>query len=346
MRISERIFVAAALFGAALMVASPAFGRDGARAGAGGGAGIAVGEAGQGRGDGPTAVGERPPLPPAEISAPAEAGRPRTRSMVPADVAPAPPLRRAAPAAAIGPLAAPKPPVRFRSMQDAFQVGIRGYNSGDKTVAVEALSYAAEQGYPAARWKLGRMYAAGDGVPADPMRAFRYFQAIADRHAEDGPSSADAPFVANAFVALGQYYLKGIPNTSVKANAVRARQLFSHAASYYGNADAQFSLARLLMDGIGGPADRLQAARWLNLAAVNCHRGAQAVLGHMLFSGGDGVPRQAGRGLALLASARDGASSDGDAGWIEDLHDQAFKVALDRDRQAAAVFAREIRCVR
>jgi len=78
--------------------------------------------------------------------------------------------------------------------------------------SLTSLQYAAEGGHPVAQWKLGRMYAEGDGVVQDALRAFEYFSRIANAHAEDSPASPQAAIVANAFVALGRYYLKGIPN--------------------------------------------------------------------------------------------------------------------------------------
>ena len=81
----------------------------------------------------------------------------------------------------------------------------------------------------------------------DDLRAFEYFSRIANQHAEDNPSAPQAPIVANAFVALGRYYLNGIPNSKVKSDRERAREMFSYAASYFGNADAQYDLARLYL---------------------------------------------------------------------------------------------------
>jgi hypothetical protein len=98
----------------------------------------------------------------------------------------------------------------------------------------------AEEGHPIAQWRLGRMYANGDGVTQDDLRAFHYFSRIANAHAEDSPSAPQAAIVANAFVALGRYYLEGIPNSKIKRDAERAREMFSYAASYFGNADAQY----------------------------------------------------------------------------------------------------------
>ncbi len=87
------------------------------------------------------------------------------------------------------------------------------------------------------------MYADGDGVAQDDLRAFEYFSRIANAHAEDSPSAPQAAIVANAFVALGRYYLNGIPNSKIKSDPERAREMFSYAASYFGNADAQYDLA-------------------------------------------------------------------------------------------------------
>ena len=72
-----------------------------------------------------------------------------------------------------------------------------------------------ENGHALAQWKLGRMYADGDGVQQDELRAFEYFSNIANSHAADSPDTQQARFVANAFVALGGYYLDGIPNSQI-----------------------------------------------------------------------------------------------------------------------------------
>ena len=115
--------------------------------------------------------------------------------------------------------------------------------------SLTALQYAAEGGHPFAQWKLGRMYADGNGVTQDDLRAFEYFSSIANAHADDSPSAPQASIVANAFVALGRYYLNGIPNSKIKSDPERAREMFSYAASYFGNADAQYDLARLYLNG-------------------------------------------------------------------------------------------------
>src|SRR2546430_11683199 len=88
--------------------------------------------------------------------------------------------------------------------------------------SLTSLQYAAEGGHPVAQWKLGRMYADGDGVAQDDLRAFEYFSRIANAHAEDSPSAPKATIVANAFVALGRNYLNGIPNSKLKPDRDRS----------------------------------------------------------------------------------------------------------------------------
>jgi uncharacterized protein len=204
---------------------------------------------------------------------------------------------------------------------------------GDKAKAFSALQYAADQGHLAAQWKVGRMYASGEGVARDDQRAFTYFSQIANTHPDEPPGTAQARIVANAFVALGHYYLKGIPNSTVVADAGRAREMFSYAASYFGDADAQYQLGRLYLDG--SPSDPHQAARWFQLAATKGDCRAEAVLGDMLFQG-QRVPRQAARGLMWLTLGRDCAGPED--GWVKPLYDNAFHRASDDERAMALVY--------
>jgi hypothetical protein len=175
----------------------------------------------------------------------------------------------------------------------------------NKNSSLTALQYAADQGQPVAQWKLGRMYADGDGVPRDDLRAFNYFSQIANSHPDEAPGTPQARFVANAFVALGHYYLIGIPNSKITVDRARARDMFGYAATYFGDADAQYELGRLYLGASGDPH---QAARWLRLAATKGHCRAEVALGEMLFQG-QVVPRQAARGLMWLILGRDCAGA-------------------------------------
>src|SRR3982074_2220805 len=199
--------------------------------------------------------------------------------------------------------------------------------------SLNSLQYAAEGGHPVAQWKLGRMYADGDGVAQDDLRAFEYFSRIANAHAEDSPSAPQATIVANAFVPLGRYYLAGIPNSKIKVDTERAREMFSYAASYFGNADAQYDLARLYLRPPDASRDDFRyGARWLGLAAQKGQHQAQAMLGQMLFNG-DRLPPQRARGLMWLTLGRDSAAPD--EAWLKESYNKAIAKASEDDRAMA-----------
>ena len=149
--------------------------------------------------------------------------------------------------------------------------------------------------------------------------------------------------MSNAFVALGVYDLGGIANSDIKPDPERALEMFQYAALNFGNADAQYNLARLYLDGAASiPKDVRQAVRWMALAAEKDHKQAQALLGHMLFNGFDGVSRQRARGLMWLTIAKDAATDPKDA-WIIDLFNKADAAASEADRQVATLYVEDRR---
>jgi TPR repeat protein len=242
-----------------------------------------------------------------------------------------PDIGRATPLAAvpIAPLGSnPRPATPF----EAFRSGTQALRAGNTEQAVNELEYAADQGMPAAQWKLGRMYADGDGVQKNTLRAFEYFSRLTRAHGDDVPGTPQARFVANAFVSLGQYYLEGIPNSAVKPDPDRARDMYWYAASYFADPDAQYNLGRLYLDRSGGVRDPRQAAKWLGLAAKKGQYQAQALLGAMLFKGDD-LSRQAALGLFWLTLAKDGARPD--ETWIAETYSNAFAQATDNERTMA-----------
>ena len=208
------------------------------------------------------------------------------------------------------------PATKYGSVRDALRSGMRDYNAGDKLGAVQALEYAAGQGHQLALWKLGRMYADGDGVAHDDLKAFEYFSRLADQHADESPDSPNAAVVSSAFVALGGYFLDGIKDTYVMANPERAVEMFSYAASYFSDSNAQYNLARLYLEGTGVKKDSRHAARWFNLAAEK---------GHHRFSG---APRPSAHDRAgRSAPARQGSHvADACARGL----DRCFQGPLDR----------------
>ena len=225
----------------------------------------------------------------------------------------------------------------FKSAQQALRAGIDDLRAGDAKSSVEALKYAAAGGQSLAQWKLGRMYAQGQGVPHDDYQAYQYFDQLIQSYNEDEPDRRDISAVSNAFVAVGVYCLNGIANTDVKPDPERALEMFQYAATNFGDPDAQYNLARMYMDGSAGlTKNNMRAARWLALAAEKRHHPAQALLGHLLFVG-DGVPRQRARGLMWLTIAKGAAQGPKDD-WMIELHQKDYALASDDDRQVAAFY--------
>jgi uncharacterized protein len=108
--------------------------------------------------------------------------------------------------------------------------------------------------------------------------------------------------------------------------------MFSYAASYFQDPDAQYRLGRTYLDGQGTAKSPKQAVRWLSSAAGKGQYQAQAVLGEMLFKG-ESLPRDAARGLMYLILARDSAPPQ--ETWITDLYNAAVKQATPAEQLAA-----------
>jgi uncharacterized protein len=212
----------------------------------------------------------------------------------------------------------------FASATEAYHQGMAASKSGETEIAIPALEYAAERGVLGAQLKLARIYANGNGVHKDDAKAFFYYQQIASQRADISPSSPVAKYVAEAFVALGQYYLQGIDVSDMRQDPESAANLFRHAASYFGDADAQYALARLYLDGTGVDKNIGLAVNWLATAAKKQQAEAQATLGELLWRGDDEVRQRPARGLALIMLAHENAKASGkEPKWIADLYREA-----------------------
>ena len=173
-------------------------------------------------------------------------------------------------------------------------------------------------------WKLGRMYA----DRGDHARALPIFSELVESY-RNGSGRVPAGIAANSHVALGRYYLKGIPGT-LPADPDFAYGLLEYAASYFGDPNAQYELGRALLEG--PRKNVIQAGRWLQAAARKSHRPAQALLGDLLFRG-EGISRQAGLGLFWLMLANDGG--DPPEAWIKERYDNALAQATESERVLA-----------
>ena len=218
---------------------------------------------------------------------------------------------------------------------DLFRHGFKAYREGNKEEAVEAYRYAAEMGHTGSRWALATMYADGDGVVKNDFEAFKIYSEIASQGVE--PGSNDTGFFVNALKALAGYYSRGIPESPVRADPATARQLYFQAASTFGDAEAQFRLAKMLLSGEGGEVNIKQAKKWLNHARREGHTGAMAVFGNVLFQEGQTV-----RGLAYMTAALDSCTA-ADREWLQPLQEQAFSIVSEDERRTALALAANIR---
>jgi TPR repeat protein len=208
---------------------------------------------------------------------------------------------------------------------------------GDTEGAVKELENAFRNGNIRAGWKLARMYADGEKVPLDRLRAFEIFHAIVVSQHGAVPVGKSKSFVADALVTMGRYYLTGIPNSSVKAEPVRAFEQFYQAALNYASPDGQYQLARAYLDGQGTQKNPTLAVKWLFEAANKENFEAQADLGRLLVMGfGEAMPRDIPQGLARLKIAAEMAPQG--TTRIQAQFDSAWKQATEDERSAAMVY--------
>lgn len=217
------------------------------------------------------------------------------------------------------------------AMANMFDGAGGGVSSSD---LLSALQSAADAGQPIAMWRLGVMYENGEGVEKDQLRAFGYFARIANEHANTPPRSLEADIVAQSFIKMGDYYRVGLPDAGIKADSNRAEALMLHAATYFGDADAQYRVGELYLQEDGLGVNALQSARWLSLAARKGHVAAQARLGDLLFNG-EGIEAQPVEGLMWLVVAHKHCIGTADEKWVTELLDQAMSVATADQRKQA-----------
>ena len=214
-----------------------------------------------------------------------------------------------------------------------------GVSSGDLMAALENAS---DAGQPMAMWQLGTMYENGEGVTKDPVKAFGYFAQIANQHADAAPKGVEADIVARSFVKVGDYYKQGLPGAGIPADAQRSHALLLHAATYFGDADAQYRVGLLYTQEGELGVNPLQSARWFSLAARKGYCPAQAQLGHLLFNGIAGIEAQPTEGLMWLTIAHERCAGTADAAWVDDMLLNATSLATPDEQAEASNLAANI----
>src|SRR5690348_8947359 len=199
-------------------------------------------------------------------------------------------LAGASPAVAQAMLAAaPAPPQNLGTMPDAVDAAqalasaLDGAGGGvTATDQITALQDAATAGDPMAQFQLGLMYESGEGVAQDRAKAFGYFAEIANQHADAAPKGTEADIVAHSFVKMGEYYQDGVPEAGIPKDETQSIKLILHAATYFGDAEAQYRIGLLYLDKDALGDNPVQSARWLYSAATKGNVPAQAHLGDLL----------------------------------------------------------------
>ncbi len=222
--------------------------------------------------------------------------------------------------------------LNMANMLDGAGGGISGAD------LISALEDAAAAGQPMALWQLGIMYENGEGVEQDRVKAFAYFSRIANDHADAAPRSVEADIVAQSFVKVGEYYRDGLPEAGIPKDQAQSNRLMMHAASYFGDADAQYRVGKIYLEDQHVGGNPLQSARWLSLAARKGHAGAQAQLGKLLFNG-EGIEADPVEGLMWLTVASRRAANTPDEEWIQGMLNDAMSVATPEQRLKAIELA-------
>jgi hypothetical protein len=242
--------------------------------------------------------------------------------------------KNVSPGQAVGPDLAPFVITEKTSPAEAYEFAKRAFGAGRAGDGLAALEFAADSGYARAQWELAQRYAKGDGVKQSDRKAFEYYRMLADQHADADPRNPDARLVSGSFVELARYYVSGIPDAGIGQNISRAFDLLSHAATYFGDADAQYQLGKMYLEGRGVIRSPVIAAKWLMLSARKQYTAAQAELGMLLYSGGDGLKAQPKKGLMFLEIARRKADPQHQS-WIIESFDKIFSRAEEEERQSA-----------
>lgn len=143
-----------------------------------------------------------------------------------------------------------------------YEGGMAAYEAKDYASALKEWSPLALNGNANAQYRLGIMFAHGEGIPKDEKKATEWLlKAANQRHAA-------------AQNSLGFMYANG---RGVPKNQKRAAEWYRQAA-VQGNADAQYNLGTMYLDGQGVLKNQSLADEWFRKAAKSGHFAAQMMV--------------------------------------------------------------------
>ncbi len=228
--------------------------------------------------------------------------------------------------------------VTFASPEAAYNHGISALHSGHPELAIASLEFAADHDHTLARFYLAsRIYADNALAYTNHARAYELYEAIANDHASIEDDDPLVPLVAKAFTALASYLRSGIASegqqSGLRPNPRRATEYLRHAATALSDEDAQYELAKVLLNGEGVKESPRDALLWLSVLSEKGHTGAQALLADLYWRGKH-VRRDQKQALALITLAVENAPAS-ERVWIEDTYQRIFCGAGEGVRRQA-----------
>jgi uncharacterized protein len=215
------------------------------------------------------------------------------------------------------------PGVTFVSPDAALEQGINAYRGGYIEFAIPALRFAAGHGEFIAQYLLAAILADNTGPHTNHAEAFRLLRQIVVNNVNIDPDDDPrAPYVSKALLTFGEYLNRGVPELNMAANPNTALRYIEHAAKFFGNRDAQFLLAKMLISGEGGRKDTALALHFLSTLVQGGHAGAQAFLADQYWRG-QLVEKDEARALALAELAVRGAAAT-DYLWIDETYQNIY----------------------
>jgi hypothetical protein len=233
---------------------------------------------------------------------------------------------------------AAQPGERASPHDAAFEKGLNAYKVGAYDVAAPALMEAVAKGSEQTRFfaefYLARIYSDTAGELANQAKAYMLFRKLADENADVDPDDDQrAPFVAKALIALAGYVRSGVREIGLRPNPARAVDYLHHAATFFGDKDAQFELARRYLGGDGSSDDVKRGLHYLSVLTEQSYPAAQALLAELLWRGRH-VKRDEQRALALITMAVENAPAH-ERIWIDEIHQNIFCATTQGTRQEA-----------
>ena len=139
--------------------------------------------------------------------------------------------------------------------------------------------------------------------------------------------------MAKALIALAGYVRTGVREIGLRPNPQRAVDYLHHAATFFGDKDAQFELARTYLSGDGSSDDVKRGLHYLSVLTEQSYPAAQAFLAELLWRGRH-VKKDDQRALALITIAVENAPAH-ERIWIDETYQSIFCATTQGTRQEA-----------